>query len=55
LRLTGRASCCVGFLFRLPKQKPNKIIDDQDKNKSSIELRLLKLLLILPKKMKIYS
>jgi hypothetical protein len=35
--------------------KPNRITDDEDKNKSSIGLRLTEPLLIANKKMRIYS
>jgi hypothetical protein len=35
--------------------KPNKITDDEDKNKSSIELRLTEPLLMANKKLMIYS
>jgi hypothetical protein len=38
-----------------PELKPNRITDDEVKNKSSIELRLTELLLIANKKMRIYS
>jgi hypothetical protein len=38
-----------------PELKPNRITDDEDKNKSSIELRLTEPLLIANKKMRIYS
>lgn len=43
------------FITCSPGLKPNKIPDDEDKNKSSIELSLPKLLLIANKKMSIYS
>ena len=53
---TGRACCCAGIhCSSSPELKPNKITDDEDKNKSSIELRLTELLLIANKKMRIYS
>jgi len=38
-----------------PELKPNKITDDEGKNKSSIELRQTELLLIANKKMRICS
>jgi len=37
-----------------PELKPNKITDDEDNNKSSIELRRLEPLLIANKKMSLY-
>jgi hypothetical protein len=43
------------FLTSSPELKPNRITDDEDKNKSSIELRLTELLLIANKKLRIYS
>ena len=42
------------FIMSSPELQPNKITDDEDKNKSSIELRLTELLLIANKKMRIY-
>ncbi|MBS1738886.1 MAG: hypothetical protein JSS98_20230 [Bacteroidetes bacterium] len=50
LPLTNRACCCAGIYIRQPKPKPNKIIDDEDMNKSRIELRLPELLLICEQK-----
>jgi hypothetical protein len=38
-----------------PQLRPNKITDDEVKNKSSIELRLTEPMLIANKKMRIYS
>lgn len=46
---------CWNFITSSPELKPNKITDDEVKNKSSIELRLTELLLIANKKMRIYS
>jgi hypothetical protein len=43
------------FIMSSPVLKPNKISDDEDKNKSLIELRLIEPLLIANKKMRIYS
>ena len=43
------------FITSSPELKPNKIADDEDKNKSSIELRQPKPLLTANKKMKIHS
>jgi len=37
-----------------PELQPNKITDDEVKNKSSTELRLTELMLIAKKKMRIY-
>ena len=46
---------CWNFIMSSPELKPNKITDDEDKNKSQIELRLPEPLLIANKKMRIYS
>ena len=46
---------CWNFIMSSPELKPNKINNDEVKNKSSIELRLTELLLIANKKMRIYS
>jgi hypothetical protein len=43
------------FLMSCQELLPNKINNDEVKNKSSIELRLTELLLIANKKMRIYS
>jgi hypothetical protein len=43
------------FITSGPELKPTKITDDEDKNKSSIELRLTEPLLIANKKVRIYS
>ena len=43
------------FIMSSPELKPNKITDDEVKNKSSIEFRLTEPLLIANKKMRIYS
>jgi len=43
------------FITSSPELKPNKIIDDEVKNKSRIELRMTEPLLITNKKMRIYS
>ena len=43
------------FIMSSPELEPNRITDDEVKNKSSIELRLPELLLIANKKMRIYS
>ena len=43
-----------GWVFS-PELQPNRITDDEVKNKSSIELRLTEPLLIAYKKMRIYS
>ena len=45
----------LAFITSSPELKPNKITDDEVKNKSSIELRLTEPLLIANKKMRIYS
>jgi len=46
---------CWNLYSSSPELKPNRITDDEDKNKSSIELRLTEPLLIANKKMRIYS
>jgi hypothetical protein len=46
---------CWNFIMSSPELKPNKITDDEVKNKSRIELRLTELLLIANKKMRICS
>jgi hypothetical protein len=46
---------CWDFIMSSPQLKPNKITDDEDKNKSRLGLRLQKPLLIANKKMRIYS
>lgn len=46
---------CWNFITSSPELKPNKITDDEVKNKSSIEFRRLEPLLIANKKMRIYS
>ena len=46
---------CWNFIMSSPELKPNKITDDEVKNKSRIELRLPEPLLIANKKMRIYS
>jgi len=46
---------CWYFITSSPELKPNRITDDEVKNKSSIEFRLLEPLLIANKKMRIYS
>ena len=46
---------CWNFITSSPVLKPNKITDDEVKNKGSIELRLTEPLLIVNKKMRIYS
>lgn len=43
------------FIMSSPELKPNKISDDEDNNKRSIELRLTEPLLIADKKLKIYA
>ena len=43
------------FVMSSPEQKPNKITDDEDKNKSSIEFGQPEPLLIANKKMRTYS
>lgn len=43
------------FIMSSPELQPNKITDDEVRNKSSIELGLSELMLIANKKMKIYS
>ena len=43
------------FITSSPELKPNRITDDEVKNKSIIELRLTEPLLIANKKMRIYS
>ena len=43
------------FIMSRPELQPNKITDDEVKNKSSIELRLTEPMLIANKKMRIYS
>jgi hypothetical protein len=45
----------LALITSSPELKPNRITDDEDKNKSLIELRLTELLLIANKKMRIYS
>jgi len=46
---------CWNFITSSPELKPNKITDDEDKNKSSIEFGQPEPLLIANKKMRIYS
>jgi len=46
---------CWNFIMSSPELQPNRITDDEVKNKCSIEFRLPKLLLIANKKMRIYS
>ena len=46
---------CWSLYSSSPELKPNKITNDEDKNKSPIELRLPEPLLIANKKMRIYS
>jgi hypothetical protein len=46
---------CWYFITSSSELKPNRITDDEDKNKSSILLRLTEPLLIANKKMRIYS
>ncbi len=53
--LTLRLGDGLVFLMSIPELKPNKITNDEDKNKSRIEFRLPKPLLIANKKMRIYS
>ena len=43
------------FIMSSPELQPNRITDDEVKNKSSTELRLTEPLLIANKKMRIYS
>jgi hypothetical protein len=51
-----RDYCCAGNLCSSRQElKPNKITNNEDKNKSRIELRLPKPLLMANKKMRIYS
>jgi hypothetical protein len=45
----------LAFITSSPELKPNRITDDEVKNKSSIEFGQPELLLIANKKMKIYS
>ncbi|NOT90186.1 hypothetical protein [Ferruginibacter sp.] len=51
----SRAGLCtvLEFMVASPKLKPNKINDDEDKYKCSIELRLTKPQLVAGKKMSI--
>jgi len=51
---TGLAAV-LEFLMSSPELKPNKITDDEVKNKSSIELRLTEPMLIANRKMRTYS
>jgi hypothetical protein len=46
---------CWNLCSSSPELKPNRITDDEDKNKSRIELRLLEPLLIANKRMRICS
>jgi len=46
---------CWHLCSSSPELKPNKITDDEVKNKSRIELRLTEPLLIANKKLRIYS
>ena len=43
------------FIMSSPQLQPNKITDDEVKNKSSIELCLTEPMLIANKKMRVYS
>src|SRR5215203_4677958 len=46
---------CWNFIMSSPELKPNKITDDEVKNRSTIELRQSEPLLIANKTMRIYS
>jgi len=46
---------CWNLCSSSPELQPNRITDDEDKNKSLIELHLTEPLLIANKKMRIYS
>ena len=45
----------MAFILSSPELKPNRITDNEDKKKSSIEFSQPELLLIADKKMRIYS
>jgi hypothetical protein len=55
LRATVGLAAVLEFIMSSLELKPNRITDDEVKNKSSIELRLTEPLLIANKKMRIYS
>jgi hypothetical protein len=55
LPLTLGLAAVLEFYMPNLEPQPNRITDDEGKNKNQIELRLPKLLLIANKKMKIYS
>jgi hypothetical protein len=46
---------CCNLCSSNPELKPNRITDDEDENKSLMELRLTEPLVIANKKMRIYS